>query len=152
MFTARYLVKVMEEERGVLSRLVELILREREGIIYYKGTLLTECLQEKEGLKASLDELEEKRMAAAGGKTLHDIMKTAEPEIRENLVQLQQDIKVRAREARALGKANVLLYKQSLALMEQLRAGICNSKGQAYNQSGEVTGDPLAGKLVSSSA
>lgn len=152
MLTPQNLVEVMEAEKGVLSRLLELTLREREAIVNYNTGLLTDCLREKEELKGSLEGLEEERIAAAKGKGLQDIMNHADQEVRGKLAVLQQELKVRARETRALGRANALLFKQSLALMAQLQEGICSSGAQAYNQTGQVEGSSLAGKLVSSSA
>ncbi|RJX27123.1 MAG: hypothetical protein C4554_04880 [Dethiobacter sp.] len=152
MFEAVTLIKVMEEERAVMSRLLGVILKEREGIVNCDPALLTECLKEKGKLKASLDDLEKKRATAADEKSLREIMPEADQEEQGKLVSLQLDLKVSAREARALSMANILLFKQSLSFMEQLWQGIWDSKGQHYNESGEMAGSPLTGKLVSSSA
>ncbi len=146
------LIRVMEEEKRIISILIEAVLKEREGIVNFDSVLLSECLKEKERLKESLDVLEKSRMVAAGDKSLRQIIQESKEEEQRQLESLQLDLKASAREARALSRANALLFKQSLALMEQVWEGICGNKVQPYNESGEMAQNSGAGKIISSSA
>ncbi|MBS4021306.1 MAG: flagellar export chaperone FlgN [Dethiobacter sp.] len=146
------LITVLEEEAAILSGLKEAMLKEREGIVNCNPALLTESLQVKEKLKASLAALEKKREMAVNNKSLREIIQQAAPEQQERLTSLQFELNVSAREARVLSKANILLFKQSMALVAQLQEGISHSYGHPYNESGEYAARKMTGKLVSSSA
>lgn len=152
MITGNELLSVMEEEGKLLDRLLEAILKERQGIVNHDASFLRASLAEMGEVKVLLDRLEEERAALAGGKRLRDIISEVDLEFQGKLTVLQQDLKVKAREARCLWRANALLYRQSLSLLSQIEKEICGLQGRHYNQAGEVAGDSLAGKLVSSSA
>ena len=146
------LIRVMEEEASIILKLIEALLKEREGIVNFDSILLSDFLREKEELRNSLNILEKNRALVAGDKNLRQIMQEAGEEEQRELESLQLRLKAGTREAKALSRANTLLFKQSLALMEQMWDGICGNKVQPYNESGEIAGNLKAGKIISSSA
>lgn len=152
MLDAQTLMEIMVEEKALVLRLVAANLKDRAGIVNSDTSLLAESLKDKEEVKAALEMLEMKRVALTGDRSLREIMQAVEQEVQSKLIALQADLKVSAREAQALSKANILLFKQSLALKEQLQRGIFGAKGQSYNGSGQLAGTPSAGNYVSSSA
>lgn len=152
MLDAQILIQIMDEEKALVFRLIEANLKDRAGIVNSDTSLLAESLKDKAEVKAALDVLELKRIALTGARSLREIMQVVGQEEQSKLASLQFDLKVSAREAQALSKANILLFKQSLAMKEQLQRGIFGAKGQAYNGSGELAGMPSTGNYVSSSA
>ena len=152
MLDTQILIEIMGEEKNLVSRFIEANLKEREGIVNSDTTLLAESLKDKEEVKAALNMLEKKRVQLTGERSLREIIQEVEQEAQSKLASLQSDLKISVREAQALSKANIVLFKQSLAIQEQLQREIFGAKGQSYNGSGELAGRTSAGNYVSSSA
>ncbi|MCR3920909.1 MAG: flagellar protein FlgN [Firmicutes bacterium] len=152
MSDAQILVDIMTEEKTLVSRLIEVSLKEREGIINSNTSLLSESFKKKEEVKASMEMLERKRVALTGKRMLREIIQEVEQEEKSKLASLQFDLKVSAREVQAISKSNLLLFKQTLAFKEKLQRAVFGADGPSYNGSGQLVGVPPAGNFVSSSA
>jgi len=152
MVEAATLISIMEKEKEILINIADASLMESKAIIQSNPTQLQECIQKKESFKENLDELERQRMSVAGGKRLLELLPEFKPEEQEMLRRLHLELKAGAREVQALRQANKLLYKQSIALLDQMQKIIGNDTGRLYSQSGAVAKDSSAGNFVSSLA
>lgn len=149
---ASELVELLREERDIFTKLTDVLFQERKSIISFDSEGVTSCHREKTALAEKLGELEDKRAGLTGGRDFAEMAAELSPGEREALFLLREELKVKIREARALQKANTVLFKQCLSFTEQLFRELSSQDTQGYSETGKLAERSLKGNFISSSA
>ncbi|EEG76537.1 flagellar export chaperone FlgN [Dethiobacter alkaliphilus] len=131
------LLNVLKQQQQALTDLINVALKEREAILTRDKEQTIAALKQKENLQQKLSSLDKEIHNFSAGKTLQEIAATSKDE--ETLLELRQSLKTLLREAQSLNTTNMVLLKNELAYLGQIREIISpDAANTPYNASGAI--------------
>jgi hypothetical protein len=134
------ILKILNEEKGLLLDMVDALKIERRALINDDIKNLESAVKSKEELKNKIDAIEEIRIKRCGSKKLKEILSLFEGDERKEAEDIGKEMEDAVFKIREINNTNRLLINQSLNYIRAVMNTLTPPNVKSYNSSGSVSG------------